>query len=448
MLTDRASLDGLTLLTRLAQQRSGKGGERWLRRAISNERLELLAESAIEVAVETGDPIGRVLAAALLDRYPRAIYLSARLTMVCDRGDLAQVESLWELAVVASRTMFDSASRDWLDPTPSQQFQLARLATNLATRFGQIRLDDEALDFADQGMTRYRRLFEDQPEENRSGLAFSLHVLGVRLSAVGRSAQALEAFREAVAHRRILCDDEAGPIQAADLSHSLESCALAQAALGLLDEALATAEEALAIAKRLADREPKKYLGTVAFRLCNMASLLAQVDRNQEAHVASSEATEIFDRLVAQGLPGLRLDLARSLANLANLENRIGRSTSALPLITRALRLLREASCLRRRAFEVELASALQVQGEAFQELGRWDDAVRSTQEAVEIYRALEQAEPGRFGRELAVSLKRLTDQASMLGDSSKASATEEERRLLTRARIAALVPGILDPKT
>lgn len=54
--------NGLTVLTRLAQRRPD--AERWLEQVLASD-LEALAEPAIRVAIETGRPMGRMLARAL-----------------------------------------------------------------------------------------------------------------------------------------------------------------------------------------------------------------------------------------------------------------------------------------------------------------------------------------------------------------------------------------------
>jgi hypothetical protein len=65
MLHDAASAAAstLTYLARIARRQSH--ARAWLARALEGQRLDELAESALEVTVETGDPIGEVLAEAV-----------------------------------------------------------------------------------------------------------------------------------------------------------------------------------------------------------------------------------------------------------------------------------------------------------------------------------------------------------------------------------------------
>lgn len=90
----------LTLLTRLAQRRPVEA--RQLERALSG-RFRRLASLAVDVAVETGDPIGRI-AASLLDAEPDAA-LAERLFPLLPTETVA----LRELAVEVTRQCLAAA---------------------------------------------------------------------------------------------------------------------------------------------------------------------------------------------------------------------------------------------------------------------------------------------------------------------------------------------------
>ncbi len=60
----------LTYLTRIAGRK--EHARSWLTRSLEGQRFEELVELALEVAIETGDPIGRVLANRLEEAPPSA----------------------------------------------------------------------------------------------------------------------------------------------------------------------------------------------------------------------------------------------------------------------------------------------------------------------------------------------------------------------------------------
>ena len=95
------SHEALTRLTRLAQRQPQ--ARRWLQEAFSG-RLAYLAEPAIEVAAETGDPIGSVLAEKI--RQEPKPEICARIVDLCE-DDLHALSVPTRLALVATRQLLD-----------------------------------------------------------------------------------------------------------------------------------------------------------------------------------------------------------------------------------------------------------------------------------------------------------------------------------------------------
>ncbi|MDY7104815.1 MAG: tetratricopeptide repeat protein, partial [Actinomycetota bacterium] len=112
--------------------------------------------------------------------------------------------------------------------------------------------------------------------------------LANRQSAVGRREEALATAEEAVAIRRRLAD--ANPAAyLADLAMSVNNLANRQSAVGRREEALATAEEAVAIRRRLADANPAAYLANLATSVW--------VLHNQNAERGERAFAEVLERL-------------------------------------------------------------------------------------------------------------------------------------------------------
>ncbi len=95
-------LQALTVLSRLASRRPE--AREWLARAFEG-RLAELSEEALDVAVETGGPIGQVLAALVGDQADPN--LAERLMLRCDERDFRESVPLREVAEVATRRQLE-----------------------------------------------------------------------------------------------------------------------------------------------------------------------------------------------------------------------------------------------------------------------------------------------------------------------------------------------------
>jgi hypothetical protein len=86
----------LTVLNRLASRRPGEAR----RLEALRGRLEQLAETALEVAVETGDPAGAVLAKRVAEEAP--VELAERLMLRSEEADYQGAVPLREVALAAT----------------------------------------------------------------------------------------------------------------------------------------------------------------------------------------------------------------------------------------------------------------------------------------------------------------------------------------------------------
>ncbi|MCP4594794.1 MAG: hypothetical protein GY842_29025, partial [bacterium] len=120
----------LTRLTRLAQRRSEKRS--WLNQAFVG-RLEKLAMIALKVGVETGDPVGSVLAEQL--KKGASSEVARRLMQRCNERACRSSVPLREVAYEATRQCFEEHQRRWPHPEEERQcVERARLARALGVR--------------------------------------------------------------------------------------------------------------------------------------------------------------------------------------------------------------------------------------------------------------------------------------------------------------------------
>ncbi len=128
--TDRSSSVGhphriLTQLTRLAQRRDQ--ARAWLDQALL-KNLDVVAPVALEVAVEIGDPLGRVLAGRVDDL---SLELTLRLMSRCNDREHEASLPLRELALELNRRCLDVHRDLW--PELDEE-QTKRLATEHSDR--------------------------------------------------------------------------------------------------------------------------------------------------------------------------------------------------------------------------------------------------------------------------------------------------------------------------
>jgi tetratricopeptide (TPR) repeat protein len=154
--------------------------------------------------------------------------------------------------------------------------------------------------------------------------------LGNRLSRVGRHRDALAPAEEAVTLYRRLA--EANP--AAHLPYlaaSLNSLGNHLSEVGRRQDALAKAEEAVTLYRRLAETNPAAHLPDLAMSLAARAMTLRGVD-GKRAVSSMEEAVEVWGRL-AQQLPAAYGPwLARGRTSLVGLLDDVGRTAEAAKL--------------------------------------------------------------------------------------------------------------------
>ncbi|MFC7986592.1 tetratricopeptide repeat protein [Streptomyces sp. NPDC057336] len=139
-------------------------------------------------------------------------------------------------------------------------------------------------------------------------------------------------------------------------------------------------------------------------------------------------------------------DLARSLSNLGSRLAEAGRREEALTTTEEAVEIRRRLAADDPAAFEPDLADSLSNLGIWLSEVGRREEALTTTEEAVEICRRLAADNPATFIPRLADSLINLGGRLSEVGRREEALTTTEEAVEICR-RLAADDPAAFDPK-
>ncbi|MFG1954829.1 tetratricopeptide repeat protein [Micromonospora sp. NPDC048830] len=260
-----------------------------------------------------------------------------------------------------------------------------------------------------------------------------LHALhAVRLANAGRQEEALAPAQEAVTiHRRLA---EANPdTHLPRLAGSLNNLANYLSELGRREEALAPAQEAVTIHRRLAEANPDTHLPRLAMSLDTLGNVLSKLGRRREAATSAEEAVTIYWELIEAGSASHGPDVARSLSNFGSRLSELGQWEQALPLAEVATHLYRRLAKDDPATYLPELGMSLSNLGLILSELGRQKKALAPTEEAVTIRRRLAKSNPDAHLPDLAASLNNLGLLLSRLRRDEKALAMTEEAVTIRR---------------
>ena len=152
-----------------------------------------LGVPAVAVAVQTGGPVGQILAQVLRDAV-----VSLQTLITIEQAIPYPTVTLAAADAVAARRIMDGF------PSDAKLAERARWADVLSSRLAQVGNPDEALGPAQEAAAIYRELATTEPAQFRPDLAAAVADLGVRFHSLGRPADAAEATEEAVAIRREL----------------------------------------------------------------------------------------------------------------------------------------------------------------------------------------------------------------------------------------------------
>jgi tetratricopeptide (TPR) repeat protein len=267
--------------------------------------------------------------------------------------------------------------------------------------------------------------------ERVPSLAGAYNNLASSLSAVGRCEAALAPAQEAVTIRRKL----AAEAPDADLAQALNNLANRLSEVGQREAALAPAQEAVAIYRKLAAKAPD-----LAGALNNLANRLSEVGQREAALAPAQEAVAICRELATKAPKAYRPNLAMALNNLANRLSEVGQREAALAPAQEAADLYRELAAKTPDAYRPGLALALNNLAKSLGEVGQREAALAPAKEAVAIRRELATKAPDAYRPDLAMALNNLAVFLSALGQREAALAPVKEAAEIYR-ELAAKAP-------
>jgi tetratricopeptide (TPR) repeat protein len=415
----------LTILTRLAK--AGRpGAEAWLESALRSD-LPGLAEIGLEVALETGNPIGRVLTGLIAGLDNPA--LNERLGDWCDAKATWNPLSLRDLALLVTQRRVAA-----LPKAPSSEedshSKLAGLLSNLGGRLSAAGRLTEALKRSDESVGLYRNLAQScQTRDFRPELARSLRNLGLRLMELGRRKDALAAARESVDLYRDLSRASPEPF-IPKLAACLNNLSVCLGELSHLEEALLASEESVELWEQLMQSGSGAFLPGQAASLDRLGICLVQLGRpehQRDALSASKRAVEIYQRLAGAWPDTFLPDLASSLTNLSFISSQLNDLATSLSASQESEEIYRRLEESRPDAFRSDWARSLNNLADRLNVSKRSEEALKLSERAVALGSTLAEALPDAFLPSLATSLATKGEILSVLERHDEASAAAEE---------------------
>ncbi|MGW8437670.1 hypothetical protein ACWGKS_21185 [Nocardiopsis sp. NPDC055879] len=283
-------------------------------------------------------------------------------------------------------------------------YQLAGSLNNQAVRLGALGRHEEAMQAATQAVEHYQTLAEQHPTLYLPNLAGALSNQATFMGYVGRHGQALETIIKAIdVHGQIA--QQHPDIHHPDLAAALSNKAVHLGRLGKYEEAAQTVAEAVERYHTLAQQHPALYLPDLAGALSNQASSLSRLGRHKQALHAITRAVDIRSQL-AQQHPDIHYpDLADALNNKSVSLGGLGRYKDALTAVTHALDHYQTLAQHHPAPYLPGLASALNNQAVYFGKIGRYEQALHAITHAVDFRNQLAEKNPDAHSPDLATSL-------------------------------------------
>ena len=245
--------------------------------------------------------------------------------------------------------------------------------------------------------------------------------------------------RESVALREVavwatgkLVEAHSGGGKAKDqfrLSTALVNHSVAASAVGEFETAMHAAMRAEQIARGLVARRPGNmdYLGQLQKCLTVVCNGHCNLGHLEESVATAREALQLARQLCAVDRSSFLPEVVASLYNLSSLQDDIGQYHAALATAEEAVRIGRNLAADRPSDFLATLALTLICLGNRQASVNQHDAALESTYEAVAYYRELAVASPDMHLSDLAASLCNIGDSQRVLGQYVAAMTAAEE---------------------
>lgn len=208
-------------------------------------------------------------------------------------------------------------------------------------------------------------------------------------------------MRDAVRIGRWLAD--AVPRLDVELANLLRSSARSLMRAAEYEQALAAAEESERICRRGLVTGRVRYRTGLAMSLGLQADLLYTLGRYRAAVAAARETITLCRNGIDADPRRFGWALLSSLDTLARCLAELGEHEQALPPGEEHVSILRRLTP-HRPVYRESLATGLHMVGVYASGAGRFTDALRATDEAIELYRLLDEERPGAFASKLAAA--------------------------------------------
>jgi len=299
---------------------------------------------------------------------------------------------------------------------------------------------DEAEELYREALAVRRALAENDPAAYKPDLAVTCNNLAILLKNTNRTEEAEAFYREALDIRLELAG--ADPAYRTALGTTYNNLGVLFEDTNRPREAEDAYRRALDIRRTLAETGPASYRSSLATTYNNLGSLFLKTGRLDEAEEFSREALSIRRRLAEANPAAYEPNLAVTCNNLASLLKKTGRLEEAEDLFREALDLRRRLAKANPDAYESALARTCNNLGALLEKAGRTDEAEKLYREALDIRRALAKANPDAYEAALAVTCGNL---GALLEDTGRAEEAEQLFReaLTIRRRLAEVNPAV-----
>jgi signal transduction histidine kinase len=316
----------------LARAACGRDGVEGLLEALVRERLRALWPVALDVSMQSGGPLGSLLARAL-DREADPDLAGEMLAAIPE-----STVALRELAAVAAGVVVEGC-RSAAQQDPAARTALAQALDRHAIRLSDFARLEAALGAAEEAVDLQRELVSEDLDDKRR-LAAALRSLANRRASLGGHQDALRANEEAVDLFRAVQDD--GPGAKLELAGTLSSLSADLGEVGRVDEALDAVQEAIATLDPLFLATSSGLVGAaLASAYTNFSNRLSDAGYNEGALEATRRALALYRGLGQQWPDAYEEKLAMTLANIAVDLRSMGAHDEALAHASEAVALLR-----------------------------------------------------------------------------------------------------------
>jgi hypothetical protein len=391
--------NAFTLLTRLAKYKSER--ESWIRDNLKKD-FKRLAEPAFQAAMETGDPLGRIMAQVMKETQD----VEVAFDLVEKLPDKSV--AFMELALEVTKVCYEEVKREKDHENDEKLYDQAHFANNISAHYLNLNKREEALRFAKEAVNIRKRLVKKLPDSYNFYLAISFKQLSNCFIHLGKIEEASNAITEALKIYYSLSDIEPSIILP-EFINVLISLSNIYYVRGLRDLALKTIHDAVTLSREVLQIDSIQHSPLLAATLSILSQYYSSADKIEDSIKFARESVDIYRELSKGKNQIFLIDLARSLNNLSNCLFLGGYRREALESVLESTDIYKRLSTLRADVFEIELADSYNNLSNRYSDLGDRKKALESILNPVRIYRKYITLYPDVLLPRLAKSLNNLS---------------------------------------